>query len=108
MAVRIIPLGGLGEIGLNCMVLESGDTRVVVDCGVMFPSETMFGVDVVIPDFGYLRDKKVDAVVITHGHEDHIGALPFLMKALGVEGGPSPPVFATPFTRALIHERLTT
>lgn len=106
MAVRVVPLGGLGEIGLNCMVLESGDTRVVVDCGVMFPSETMFGVDLVIPDFSYLRGKKVDAVIVTHGHEDHIGALPYLMKALGVEEGPSPPVHATPFTRALIHERL--
>jgi len=113
MATRVIPLGGLGEIGMNCMVLERDDARVVVDCGVMFPSETMFGVDVIIPDFGYLKGtpsqpaKKLDALLITHGHEDHIGAIPFLLKAmLEAFGEPLPPVYATRFTKALIRERL--
>ena len=113
MALRIIPLGGLGEIGMNCMVLEREDARVVVDCGVMFPSETMFGVDVIVPDFGYLKGtpsepaKTVDALLVTHGHEDHIGAIPFLLEALlAAHGEPLPPVYATRFTRALIRERL--
>lgn len=95
------------------MVVERPDARVVIDCGVMFPSETMFGVDVIVPDFGYLKGtpsepaKKIDALLVTHGHEDHVGAIPFLLEALlEAHGEPLPPIYATRFTRALIRERL--
>jgi ribonuclease J len=100
--LKFIPLGGLGEIGLNMMVLEYGDHILVVDSGLMFPEEYMPGVDMVIPDIQYLRDKKdsVKCVVLTHGHEDHIGAMPFLLKELNL------PVFGTSFTIELLKEKL--
>ena len=80
--IRIIPLGGLGEIGKNMMVLEYKDTIVVVDSGIMFPGERMNGIDFIIPDFSYLVEKKhkIRGILLTHGHEDHIGALPYLLK----------------------------
>ena len=92
--LKIIPLGGLGEIGLNMMVFEYGDTIFVVDAGLMFPEDYMLGVDIVIPDMSYLRQRKerVSGFVFTHAHEDHIGALPYLLKEINA------PVFATPFT----------
>ena len=95
-------LGGLGEIGLNLMTLETDDCLVVVDAGLMFPEDHMLGIDIVIPDFSYLRERrdKVAAVVLTHGHEDHIGALPFLLKEISV------PVYGTPLTLALLREKL--
>ncbi len=95
-------LGGLGEIGLNLMTLETADYLVVVDAGLMFPEDHMLGIDIVIPDFSYLRERrdKVAAVVLTHGHEDHIGALPFLLQEFPV------PVFGTPLTLALVREKL--
>jgi ribonuclease J len=95
-------LGGLGEIGLNMMTLETDDYLVVVDAGLMFPEDQMLGIDVVIPDFSYLHERrdKMAAIVLTHGHEDHIGALPFLLKEIPV------PVFGTPFTLALLREKL--
>ena len=100
--LKVIPLGGLGEIGLNMMVLEYEDTIVVVDAGLMFPEEEMLGIDIVIPDFSYLlknRDR-VAALVVTHGHEDHIGAVPFLIRELSI------PIYGTALTLALIREKL--
>ena len=101
-AVRLIPLGGLGEIGLNMMLVESGDDIVAVDCGLLFPDDEMPGVDYVIPDFTYLHEHReaFRAVVLTHGHEDHIGALSYLLRDFGV------PVYGTPLTLALARHRL--
>jgi ribonuclease J len=100
--LKIIPLGGLGEIGLNMMVFEYGNTMFVVDSGLMFPEDYMLGVDFVIPNMDYLRrnQSKLAAVVLTHGHEDHIGALPYLIKDIKV------PVFGTPFTLGLVRHKL--
>jgi ribonuclease J len=100
--LQVIPLGGLGEFGMNCHALRYGDDILVVDAGMMFPEDELMGVDSVVPDFTYLTDHKdkVRAVVFTHGHEDHIGAAPFLLSELDV------PVYATPFTIGLIERRL--
>jgi len=101
--VKIIPLGGLGEIGMNMLVVEAGDEILVVDCGLMFPEPYMLGVDLVIPDTTYLREnrERLKGIIITHGHEDHIGALPFVLPELG-----EVPVYGTPFTLALIRSKL--
>ena len=100
--VRLIPLGGLGEIGLNMMLVECGDDVIAVDCGLMFPDDELPGIDYVIPDFAYALAKRdgFRAVVLTHGHEDHIGALPYLLKSARV------PVYATPLTQALVADKL--
>jgi ribonuclease J len=100
--LSIIPLGGVGEIGLNMTVLECGEDIMVIDCGLMFPDAEMLGVDIVIPDFSYLLENRdrVRGVVITHAHEDHIGALPFLLKELKV------PVYGTRLTLGFINEKL--
>jgi ribonuclease J len=100
--VRLIPLGGLGEIGLNMMLVESGDDLIAIDCGLMFPDDELPGIDYVIPDFSYARGKRdgFRAVFLTHGHEDHIGALPYLLHDTRV------PVYGTPLTLALVSERL--
>ena len=84
--LKLIPLGGLGEIGKNMMVLEWGDDIVVVDCGILFPGEDAPGVDIAIPNISYLLERrhKVRAILITHGHEDHTGALPFVLPQLNV------------------------
>lgn len=101
-ALLIIPLGGVGEIGLNMTVFQSGDDIIVVDAGLMFPEEEMLGVDVVIPDITYLlkNREKVKGIIITHGHEDHIGALPYILREINI------PVYGTPLTLGLISEKL--
>lgn len=95
-------LGGAGEIGLNSLVLETADTLVLVDAGLMFPEDHMLGIDIVIPDFSYLLERrdKAAALILTHGHEDHIGAVPFLLRELSL------PVLGTAFTLALLKEKL--
>jgi ribonuclease J len=95
-------LGGVGEIGLNSLVLETADTLVMVDAGLMFPEDHMLGIDMVIPDFSYLYERrdKARALILTHGHEDHLGAVPFLLKELSL------PVYGTPLTLALLKEKL--
>ncbi len=100
--LKIIPLGGLGEIGLNMMVFEYGDTLFVVDAGLMFPEDYMLGVDFVIPDIEYLRqnESRLAGIVLTHAHEDHIGALPYLLKEVRA------PVFGTPFTLGLVRKKM--
>ena len=101
-SLRIIPLGGLGEIGKNMMALEYEDDIIIVDCGVQFPEEGMFGVDLIIPDISYLLERldKVRAILITHGHEDHIGALPFILPQLKC------PVYAPRLAHGLITAKL--
>jgi ribonuclease J len=88
-ALKIIPLGGLGTIGNNMTVFEYGEEIIIVDCGIMFPTEDMPGIDFVIPDFSYVVKNKnrVKAILITHGHEDHIGAIPFLLQAIRAPQG---------------------
>ena len=99
--LRIIPLGGLGEVGKNMTVLELGDDRIVVEAGLAFPRDEHFGVDLVLPDFTYLVDKPVHAVVLTHGHEDHVGALPYVLREVKVGR-----VIATRLTLALVKSKL--
>ncbi len=102
LALSIIPLGGVGEIGMNMTVLECGDDIIVVDAGLMFPDAEMLGVDIVIPDFSYLvynRDR-VRGVVLTHAHEDHIGALPFLLREIKA------PIYGTRLTLGFVREKL--
>jgi ribonuclease J len=100
--LRVIPLGGLGEIGKNMMALECGNDIIVVDCGVQFPTEDLLGVDLIIPDISYLLENsdRVRAILITHGHEDHIGALPFVLPRLNV------PVYAPRLAHGLISVKL--
>ncbi|MBS1877707.1 MAG: ribonuclease J [Acidobacteria bacterium] len=98
----LIPLGGLGEFGMNCMALRYGDDIIVIDAGMMFPEAELLGVDIVTPDFTYLEQNRehVRALVLTHGHEDHIGGVPFLLSQMNL------PVYGTPFTLALVERRL--
>src|SRR3974390_3754743 len=100
--LQVIPLGGLGEFGMNCMALRYGDDIIVLDAGMMFPEAELLGVDIVTPDFTYLEQNRehVRGLVLTHGHEDHIGAVPFFLNQLSV------PIYGTAFTLALVERRL--
>jgi ribonuclease J len=102
LKLKIIPLGGLGEIGKNMMAIEFDDDIIVVDAGLMFPEEDMMGVDLVIPDISYLIENKskLRGIVITHGHEDHIGALPYVLPDIDL------PIYATKLTEGLISVKL--
>jgi ribonuclease J len=101
--LRVIPLGGLGEFGMNSMALEYGDDIIVLDAGMMFPEAELLGVDIVTPDFAYLKEhrEKVRGLFLTHGHEDHIGGIPFLLSVL-----PDIPIYGTAYTLALVERRL--
>jgi ribonuclease J len=100
--LKIIPLGGLGEFGLNMMLIEYADAAIAVDCGLMFPGAELLGIDLVIPDVSYLLEQKnkLKAIVLTHAHEDHVGALPFILKHLDV------PIFGTRLTLGLLANKL--
>src|SRR6202051_1009091 len=100
--LQIVPLGGLGEFGMNSMAIRYGDDIIVVDAGMMFPDAELLGVDIVTPDFSYLEQhrNKVRGLILTHGHEDHIGAVPFLLSEVNM------PVYSTAFTLALVERRL--
>ena len=103
MKLKVIPIGGLGLIGMNITAFEYNDSIIIVDCGMAFPENDMLGIDVVIPDVTYLKDNidKVKGMVFTHGHEDHIGALPYILRELNV------PLYATKLTMGLIERKLT-
>jgi ribonuclease J len=103
-AVRILPLGGLGEIGKNMTVVECAGRIVIVDTGLMFPTAEMLGIDLVLPDFSYLRGRidEIEAIVLTHGHEDHVGALPFVLREIGIP----PAIYSGALTIGLVRSKL--
>ena len=102
--VRLLPLGGLGEIGKNMTVVEQDDRIVLVDTGLMFPTAEMLGIDLVLPDFSYLRERvdDIEAIVLTHGHEDHVGALPYVLREIGLP----PAIYGGPLTIGLVRSKL--
>ncbi|MEA2471207.1 MAG: ribonuclease, partial [Thermoleophilaceae bacterium] len=104
--LRVLPLGGLGEIGKNMTVVEYDDRIVVVDTGLMFPTPDQLGIDLVLPDFSYLRERAddIDAIFLTHGHEDHVGALPYVLREIG--GKALPPIYGGPLTIAMVRSKL--
>ena len=101
-SLRVIPIGGLTEIGKNLTVLEFQNQILIIDCGMSFPEDEMYGIDVVLPDFSYLKNpqKKIKGIILTHGHEDHIGAIPYLLKEINV------PVYGTRLTLGLVKSKL--
>jgi len=100
--VEILPIGGLGEFGMNCLAIRYQDEIIIVDAGLMFPDPHYWGVDIIVPDFSYLEENrdKVRALILTHSHEDHIGSVPFLLKAINI------PVYSTPYTAAVLASKL--
>src|SRR5664279_3832707 len=102
LKLQVIPLGGLGEFGMNITAIRYGEDIIVVDCGMMFPDAELLGVDLVMPDLTFLKENQaqVRAVILTHGHEDHIGAVPYFLSEIDV------PVYGTAFTLALVERRL--
>ncbi|HWH44754.1 MAG TPA: ribonuclease J [Thermoleophilaceae bacterium] len=104
--LRVLPLGGLGEIGKNMTVVEYDDRIVVVDTGLMFPTPDQLGIDLVLPDFTYLRERAddIEAIVLTHGHEDHVGALPFVLREIGARAVPA--IYGGPLTIAMVRSKL--
>jgi len=105
-SLRVLPLGGLGEVGKNMTVVEQDDRIVVVDVGLRFPTPEMVGIDLVLPDFSYVRERArdIEAIVVTHGHEDHLGALPWLLRELGDQH--LPPVYGGALTIAMARAKL--
>src|SRR5215813_5399073 len=100
--LQVVPLGGLGEFGMNMTAIRYGNDIVVIDCGMMFPDAELLGVDLVMPDLTFLKENQqyLRAVILTHGHEDHIGAVPYFLTEIDV------PVYGTDFTLALVDRRL--
>src|SRR3989440_13000241 len=100
--LHVVPLGGLGEFGMNCMAVRWGDDIIVIDAGLMFPESELLGVDIVVPEISYLIEnrERVRGIILTHGHEDHIGALPWVLSELNV------PVWGTEFTLAYVEDTL--
>ena len=102
--LRVLPLGGLGEIGKNMTVVEHDGRIVVVDTGLMFPTAEMLGIDLVLPDFSYLRERAddIEAIVLTHGHEDHVGALPYVLREIGMP----PVIYGGLLTIGMVRSKL--
>ncbi|HET8667646.1 MAG TPA: ribonuclease J, partial [Terriglobales bacterium] len=100
--LQIVPLGGCGEFGMNCMAVRYGDDIIIIDAGMMFPEAELLGVDIVVPDISYLLENRehVRAIVLTHGHEDHIGAIPWILSEINV------PIYGTEFTLAYVEDKL--